>query len=332
MEGEAAGAAVIAARSSNPATTAGSSPNVVALPLGGAAEHTLAFPPVTAKFFRVSFTTQPPPAGRAGFGGMPPMGGRAAPTAPAGVQIAELVLQTGARVNRFEEKAAFVPTPDLYGFATPAVSAQDAVRKADVIDLTSKMRPDGTLDWTPPAGTWMVVRLGYSLLGITNHPASPEATGLEVDKLNRAYVKAYLDNYLGQYKDTVGPLMGKRGLQYVVTDSWEAGAENWTDDMIAEFTKRRGYDPHPWLPVLTGHVVESAEASDRFLWDFRRTIADLIAENHYDQITASLQGARHGPLQRIARVGPGHYRGWHGSQTERRSSDERDVDPVAGRQ
>jgi len=262
--------------------------DIVEIPLGGAAEHTLAFPPVTARFFRVSFTTQPLPAGRAGFGDMPGVGGRAA-AAPAGLQIAELVLETGARVNRFEEKAAFVTAPDLYGFATPPVPAQDAVRKGDVIDLTSKMRPDGTLDWTPPAGSWIVLRLGYSLLGITNHPASPEATGLEVDKLNRAYVKAYLDNYLNQYKDTVGPLMGKRGLQYVVTDSWEAGAENWTDDMIAEFTRRRGYDPHPWLPVLTGHVVESAEASDRFLWDFRRTIADLIAENHYDQITASLK-------------------------------------------
>ena len=65
--------------------------------------------------------------------------------------------------------------------------------------------------------------------------------------------------------------MGKRGFQYVITDSWEAGVENWTDDMIAEFTKRRGYDPRPWLPVLTGHVVESAEASDRFLWDSRKT-------------------------------------------------------------
>jgi hypothetical protein len=69
---------------------------------------------------------------------------------------------------------------------------------------------------------------GFSLLGVTNHPASPEATGPEVDKLNRVYVKAYLDNYLGQYKDTVGTLMGKRGLQYVITDSWEAGAQNWT--------------------------------------------------------------------------------------------------------
>ena len=55
------------------------------------------------------------------------------------------------------------------------------------------MRPDGTLDWTPPAGNWVVLRFGYSLLGITNHPATAEATGLEVDKLNRGYVKNYMD-------------------------------------------------------------------------------------------------------------------------------------------
>ena len=84
-------------------------------------------------------------------------------------------------------------------------------------------------------------------------------------------------------------MMGKRGIRYVITDSWEAGAQNWTDDMIAQFTKRRGYDPHPWLPVLTGHVVESAEASDRFLWDLRKTIADLTADEHYGQVQASLK-------------------------------------------
>ena len=89
-----------------------------------------------------------------------------------------------ARVNRFEEKAAFTPVPDVYQFATSPVPASEAVAKSDVIDLTSKMRPDGTLDWTPPAGNWVVLRFGYSLLGITNHPATAEATGLEVDKLN----------------------------------------------------------------------------------------------------------------------------------------------------
>ena len=207
---------------------------------------------------------------------------------PAGTQIAELVLHTGQRVNRFEDKAGFSAATNLYASATPAMPDQGSVRKADVIDLTSKMHADGTLDWTPPAGRWVVLRFGYSLTGARNSPASPEATGLEVDKLNKAFVKAYFDNYLGQYKNTVGDLMGKRGLQYVITDSWEAGVQNWTDDMFAEFAKRRGYDLHPWLPVLAGRVVESAEASDRFLWDFRKTIGDLTAENHYDQITASL--------------------------------------------
>jgi hypothetical protein len=151
------------------------------------------------------------------------------------------------------------------------------------------MRADGTLDWTPPAGRWVVLRFGYSLTGHQNSPASPEATGLEVDKLNKGYVKAYFDNYLGQYKNTVGELMGKRGLRYVITDSWEAGVQNWTDDMFAEFAKRRGYDLHPWLPVLAGRVVESAEASDRVLWDFRKTIGQLTAENHYDQLTTLLR-------------------------------------------
>ena len=130
--------------------------------------------------------------------------------------------------------------------------------------------------------------MGYSLTGITNHPASPEATGLEVDKLNRDHVKDYFEHYLDNYKSAVGPLMGKTGVRFVVTDSWEAGTENWTDDMLAEFATRRGYDAHPWLPVLTGHVVESAEASDRFLWDWRKTLADLLAENHYGQIAQSL--------------------------------------------
>ncbi len=211
------------------------------------------------------------------------------PPPPKDYQIAELVLHSGARVNRFEEKAAFNPMPDLYQFATENVTAADAIQKKDVVDLTSKMHPDGTLDWTPPPGNWVVIRFGYSLLGITNHPATEEATGLEVDKLNSTYVRNYMDHYLDSYKSTVSDgLMGKRGVRYVITDSWEAGAQNWTDDMIAEFTKRRGYDPRPWMPVLTGHVVESAQASDAFLWDLRKTIADLTADEHYGQVEASI--------------------------------------------
>jgi hypothetical protein len=246
---------------------------VLALP---ADARTIAFSPVTAKFFRVSIRT------------LAPQAAQGQPAVPAGTRIAELVLHPSATVNRFQDKAGFSAATDLYGMSTPAAPAADVIRKTDVIDLTSKMRTDGRLDWTPPAGRWTILRIGYSLTGARNGPASPEATGLEVDKLSRADVKAYFDHYLGLYKDTVGPLMGKRGLQYIITDSWEAGVANWTDAMMAEFSRRRGYDMRPWLPVLTGRVVESAEASDRFLWDFRKTLAELTAENHYDQLTTIL--------------------------------------------
>jgi len=262
---------------------------IAAVPKGGATEHTVSFDPVTAKFFRLTFKTLPAgpnpfaslDTGEMGFHFPPP---------PTDYQIAELVIHSGARVNRFEEKAAFNPMPDLYQFATANVTAADAIQKNDVVDLTSKMHPDGTLDWTPPPGNWVVLRFGYSLLGITNHPATEEATGLEVDKLNGTYVRNYMDHYLDSYQSTVSDSrMGKRGVKYEITDSWEAGAQNWTDDMIAEFTKRRGYDPRPWMPVLTGHVVESAQASDAFLWDLRKTIADLTADEHYGQVEASIK-------------------------------------------
>ena len=193
-------------------------------------------------------------------------------------------------MNRFEEKAAFNPIWDAYSLATPDSTPQDRIKKSEVVDLTSKMRADGTLDWTPPEGHWVVLRFGLLVTGITNHPATKEATGLEVDKLNAGFVKNYMNGYLDSYRDTVGAdMLGKRGIRYVITDSWEAGAQNWTDDMIVEFRKRRRYDPIPWMPVLTGQIVDSAEASDKFLWDLRKTIADLIADEHYGQVQASLK-------------------------------------------
>jgi alpha-L-rhamnosidase len=253
-------------------------------------EHTISFAPVTAKFFRVTFKRTPPPPLPEWAEGIDPSSfGVKVPPPPTDYLITELVLHAGARVNHFEEKAAFVPVEDLYGFATPSTDAQNSISKSDVIDLTSKMSSDGKLDWTPPPGDWVVLRFGYSLLGITNHPATAEATGLEVDKMDRKFVKNYFEKYLDSYKETVGPaLMGKKGITYVINDSWEAGSQNWTDNMIAQFKKLRGYDPVPWMPVLAGHVVESSEASDRFLWDFRKTIADLIATEHYGQLEETL--------------------------------------------
>jgi len=261
---------------------------VTEIPSGDLSQTTITLTPATGKYFRITFKT-PAPQDNSGltamFGGLIPQ----QPAVKPGINIAEIVLSTAASVNRFEDKAGFTAAAGLYNLATPQVSAEDAIAKSDVIDLTSLMKPDGKIEWTPPEGNWKIIRFGYSLTGHQNSPASPEATGLEVDKLNAGYVKSYFENYLDQYKDATGGMMGSRGLKYIITDSWEAGVQNWTDSMMTEFSKLRGYDMLPWLPVLAGHIVESAEASDRFLWDFRKTIADLTAVNHYDQLTDILK-------------------------------------------
>jgi hypothetical protein len=122
---------------------------------------------------------------------------------------------------------------------------------------------------------------GYSLTDHENGPAPAEATGLEVDKLNRQYIENYVDGCLKTYSDTVGPaLIGKAGIGYMLSDSAETGAQNWTDDMLTEFCQRRGYDAHVWPPVLTGVIVQSPQASDKFLWDF-----DAPSQNFMRRIT-----------------------------------------------
>lgn len=247
-------------------------------------QNTLAFPPVTARFFRIAFKTLPAPFNpfASMFGG-----GNTPPAKPEGVQVAEIVLHTSDRMDQFEEKAGFSPWREhTKSYLQPNA---DAIPLIDVMDLTSKMAADGSLNWTPPAGNWVVVRLGYSLTGRKNHPASPEATGLEVDKLDKDAVAKYINTYLDMYKDATGGQMGARGLQYMVLDSYEAGHMTWTKAMEEEFKKRRGYDITSWIPVLTGAIVQSAAESDRFLWDFRKTIGELIVENHYEVIGDALK-------------------------------------------
>ncbi len=253
---------------------------VVCIILPGAVlQQTITIPATTAKYFRVTVKNPPQasnPGAAFGFGGpVKDIGG---------TLIAEIVLHTADRLNMFEEKDAFAPVGDLNSKTTSY--ANDVIATTDIIDVSDKLKADGTLNWTAPSGEWDVVRFGYSLMGITNHPASPEATGLEVDKLDPVAVKNYFTNYLDQYKNATGGLMGsKGGLQFMVTDSWEGGAQNWTANLPAEFQKRRGYSMIMWMPVLTGHVIKSAEASEQFLFDFRKTLSEMLAEYHYDALT-----------------------------------------------
>ena len=60
---------------------------------------------------------------------------------------------------------------------------------------------------------------------------------------------------------------------------------NWTPAMLEEFRNRRGYEARPYLAAMAGEIVDSAEITDRFLADVRRTMADCVAEHHYAEWT-----------------------------------------------
>jgi hypothetical protein len=250
------------------------------------APTTVSFTPVTATRFRIVLTPAPFRGSNLGDpapGAAPPaffQGMAGAAKAP--LHVSQARLSDEPMIDRYEAKAGFAIERDYYALGQPDPDAR-GVDPAAVVNLTGKLRPDGTLDWTPPKGSaWRIVRLGASLLGTTNHPAPPEATGLEVDKFDTAAVTRYLDHYLATYKDAAGEgMVGPRGVRALLTDSIEVGAANWTPKMVAQFTRLRGYDPTPWFPALTGTIVGTRADSDKFLYDYRRTLTELMSGDHY---------------------------------------------------
>lgn len=242
--------------------------------------RTYTFAETTAKYYRIEMSGAP-------LGPAATMS--QAPAEPAKQYVlSEAILHRGARVRRWEEKAGFSFLFEYETVPTPAAPPSGSIAPREVIDLTSRLKSDGTLDWDAPAGRWTIVRFGYSLTGAKNRPATPAGSGFEADKLSRAHMESYIHGYFDPLQQALGPLFGK-SLRYVMMDSWEAGTNNWTEEMLTEFHRRRGYDPLPYLPALTGEVVGSADISDRFLWDFRRTLADMWADNHYGTMAEELR-------------------------------------------
>ncbi|MBE0539857.1 MAG: glycoside hydrolase family 2 [Verrucomicrobia bacterium] len=228
---------------------------------------TVSFPATTAKQFRLVFTGV--------FG------------SNRRIELAEIDLSSAARLESYVEKqlGKMHPTPlpmwDTYLWPTQAEpnDAKLVVPVGAVRDLTKLLAPDGTLAWGVPPGEWIIQRIGMTPTGMKNSPASPEGQGLEVDKMNRALAKHHFDAFIGEVLKRI-PASERKAFTRVVADSYEMGSQNWTDGFDAQFKQRYGYDPKPWLPVLSGRLVGSADQSERFLWDLRRLVADRVATDY----------------------------------------------------
>lgn len=173
------------------------------------------------------------------------------------------------------------PTWQSYIFPNTTEPGDGAtvVKQKSIINLTDKLRADGVLDCTLPAGDWTIMHFGMVTTGKSNGPAAPEATGLEVDKMSKAHTRYHFESAISPLMKGMTPAE-RAAFKGITIDSYEVGSQNWTDGFAAEFEKRNGYNPLLLLPVMTGRVVDTAKTSDQFLWDLRRTVADMIAENY----------------------------------------------------
>lgn len=206
--------------------------------------------------------------------------------------IAVLAYRETARIaqqkplHRLKEKSAFRElggsAPDCRPLLNePApLPGEAGIPVGDVVNLTATMSAGGRLQWKAPKGAWVVLRFGYTLSGAQVSTASGAWQGPVVDYMSAPVLRAYWERHVQPLLDDLGPLAGT-SLKYLHSDSWECGGMNWSPDFAKEFRERRGYDPIAYLPVMAGKIIGDRDKSNRYLADFRKTIGDCVAENHY---------------------------------------------------
>ena len=226
-------------------------------------ELNLSFEPVTGRYFRIVFTKLAVPLNQ-------------------DIEISGIELGSRCLITNFKAKAAFVPQHNLPAPADwPVVPPELAIPHDKIVDLSAQMDAAGKLSWEAPAGKWLVLRFGHTTTGKDNHPSPASGRGLECDKFSKAAAAVHYNGLMGKLVAENKALSGQdKVLVSTHIDSWEVGSQNWTPKMREEFQTRRGYDLWKFLPAFTGRVVESAEVTERFLWDLRQTVSDLIVENY----------------------------------------------------
>lgn len=197
--------------------------------------------------------------------------------------IGRIELSENPQVELYAEKtlAKMFPYPlpmwdDYLWREQPEYQGITMLQSADVKDITANMSADGVLTWDVPEGKWVISRTGMLTTGVVCSPAPEEGRGLETDKMSKEHIRTHFDNYLGKILERI-PAEDRKTFKIVVEDSYETGGQNWTDNMISAFKEAYGYDPVPFIPALNGTVIGSPEITDRFLWDLRRLVADMVA-------------------------------------------------------
>lgn len=236
--------------------------------------HTHTIKPVTARYFRFVYdvTGTEPGAEDLDF----------AKWRQNNLKVSKITLSNESLIDNFEGKSGAVwrlsPTT-----TAEQIPNSDSFKKSSIINISKFVDADGNLSWKAPKGKWKIIRMGHTSTGHENATGGA-GKGLEVDKFNPELIRFQLDHWFGEAIRTAGPELASRVLEILHLDSWECGSQNWSSVFQAEFQKRRGYDIVDYLPVMAGIPIENVATSEKVLYDVRKTIAELVADNFYGTV------------------------------------------------
>jgi hypothetical protein len=178
------------------------------------------------------------------------------------------------------------------------VTESGTVDVASSIVLTQKVTPDGQVSWDVPAGNWILFSFIQGPTLQTVEGAAGVGTEWVLDHLKRKALDRHIEALGEEGKKYFGSDFGK-SLRAIFCDSLEVTAESmyWTDDFLAEFKKRRGYDLAPYLPLIKRPgesdpgeeypslpYFDAPEIGDRIRHDYWQTVSDLMIENFYQPL------------------------------------------------
>jgi len=159
---------------------------------------------------------------------------------------------------------------------------------ASLIDLTDRLDDKGRLKWEVPAGAWTILRFVCCNTGERLKVPSPVSDGLATDHFSAQVTENYIRTLTDRLQAKLGEL-DKTTLTQLYLPSYEVRGALWTDDFIERFKGYRGYDPLPYLPILTGYIIKNRDVTERFLYDFHKTLGDLLVDAYYRTASQSAQ-------------------------------------------
>ncbi len=191
---------------------------------------------------------------------------------------------------------------DIAVLAVPRTTEKTIKDMSSIINLTDNLGKNGQLTWSIPAGEWVITRYVCTNTGQRLVLPSPKSGGLIIDHFNPDATEMHFQYIIDKLLAELGNFEGT-ALKFMYLPSYELRGLVWTPNFIQEFQKRRGYDMTLYLPVLFGLTVQNEEITERFRFDFNKTLSDLIIENHY--IKAKEISNKYGLLLCSEAGGPG---------------------------